>query len=649
MIKTKEKGTKSKNNLQKPLKIGHTKMLKPSLYQKVDKEKKKLIIAQIILFKSQYNLKSKYFSQLKFYHNIIQLLRRIKLSNKYLAFCIIKDYYKNKQKKYKYILNHFIKCKKIKVLAEFYKQHIFILKTNSIIRESLINNFQRFTDITRIQITSNYQTFNTIRLFYLHCFLNHIFCRNYYKAHTTDHLIKYKKIIMKKYHKKIIFQIKQLVRNKFKNNVFRKINGYYFFSQIKKQIHYKSLFLNLTKYYLIKSMYSKLISFKNNLHISEFKIGIAQMFFEEKTRKQFINMLKIKNKIINEFRNLILKYKKHSKYLIKNKINQEKNKIVYLIQKYSKYKTQKMMKHKVKFLKISIKMINQRKQKYLIHQDILFKKQSLVWQILHQNLIKKKQFTIFLNTFKIIHNNIIIRNNFDLMRYKAYKFIYQVELPNVVMYYIHNKLESKIYKFQFKQINKFYKKAKTIIRCKKIFQKKIHLAAYFDSKRKKIKSYESLKRLLVFLSCQSKVKKNTKQKLCSMIQQLPLIIRKSHQVKQSFSKYLYASWINQILISHIINIDCFCFNKNLLYSWLIKQKKTQKETICLSFCYFGNLINLILYKRFKKKMMITILQLHHYKLLIKAYICKLIKAKDSSLKLKKKIFLIKNACMKIEQ
>lgn len=621
---------------------------KPTIYQRVDREKRRQKAIQIIMFKSEYFLKRKHFKQLKFYHNIIQLRRRIKLSSKYIGFCIIKDNYFNKKEKYDFIINHFIKLQKIKVLSLFYKEYILNFKKNNILRESLISNFHHFITITKNNISSNYNSFNTIRLFYFRMLINKIFIKNYTQTCVNKNLITYKKMIRKRYQKKILQRIKKYIRIKYQTNLLRKIRAYdNFISQFKHHIQKKRVLNHATKYYFIKSIYSKLLLFSNNLHISESKNSIAQMFYEEKLKKKCINILRLKTELIKAFKNLVVKYGRYSKFLIKGKISQEKKKIGSLLKKYSKYKRQKLIDQKVHFFKVIDKMTNQKKKKFIISQFIFRKTQKNAWNILYNHWYHRKQFHIFLNTFKSIMNNIIRQNALHLMQYKVHRFNSQGKLPKIVSYYIQNKLEVKIFKLQYNQMKKFYKKAKRFIFNKKILQKKMHLAAYFDSKKKKVKCYESFKRLLIYVFCRKKVQSYTQAKLCHLIEKLPLKIHKTMSVQKSYHNYLYYSWMEKVIFAYtIINIDNIPFHKKIHLNWLIKlNQKKRRNTTLLSICYFAKIFYLILIKSVKRKMIQTILYDDHKKLLIKNYINKLIKAKKSSLELKNKFMTIKNECM----
>ena len=75
-------------------------MTKPSMYKRVDEEKKRIQIGKIITINHEYNLKKHYFRKLQFYHGIIQLRKRIKLSYKLWSFLILKNYYTQKKEKY---------------------------------------------------------------------------------------------------------------------------------------------------------------------------------------------------------------------------------------------------------------------------------------------------------------------------------------------------------------------------------------------------------------------------------------------------------------------------------------------------------------------------------------------------------------------
>ena len=152
----------------------NTNIIKPSMYKRVDEEKKRMRIGRIIANNTGFNLKRKYFNKLKFYHGIIQLRKRIKLSYKLWSFLILKNYYLQKREKYDDIIEHFDALRKIKVFALLYKEHVIQIKKNSLVRDCLVKNFELFINNTTKRLFIKSDTFKKKEKLYYNLFVRKV-------------------------------------------------------------------------------------------------------------------------------------------------------------------------------------------------------------------------------------------------------------------------------------------------------------------------------------------------------------------------------------------------------------------------------------------------------------------------------------------
>ena len=201
----------------------------------------------------------------------------------------------------------------------------------------------------------------------------------------------------------------------------------------------------------------------------------------------------------------------------KNQIKEEKTKIKNLILKYRKYKKEKIIPYKQFLLDYLQFRITQRLENKIAIEHYRKITKKKVYLALTEHAIKMTNFKIFLVKFKKVHNQVLMNNYIQMMRYKTHKFLINEKMPDIVAYYLNNKFDEKLKEFAFKQMKFFFIKTKKIIFNKIMNQRKMMFADELYTKKTKIKVMDCFRRYITYLSIRNKHNKYLKQKVINLL------------------------------------------------------------------------------------------------------------------------------------
>ena len=496
----------------------NTNIIKPSMYKRVDEEKKRMRIGRIIANNTGFNLKRKYFNKLKFYHGIIQLRKRIKLSYKLWSFLILKNYYLQKREKYDDIIEHFDALRKIKVFALLYKEHVIQIKKNSLVRDCLVKNFELFINNTTKRLFIKYDTFKKKEKLYYNLFVRKVISQFQIDNNINNSKLRYEDNKRTKEYSSFIQHIKTL--SFIKHNLFSLKSTFSymnFLSTIRDQIAHNNNLCKKGFGLSLKQNYRQFIHNYEEIKRNKKENEIALLFYSENMKRKILSILKRRLFIREQFQILIQNKYIQSKEKVKNQIKEEKTKIKNLILKYRKYKKEKIIPYKQFLLDYLQFRITQRLENRIAIEHYRKITKKKVYLALTEHAIKMTNFKIFLVKFKKVHNQVLMNNYIQMMRYKTHKFLINEKMPDIVAYYLNNKFDEKLNEFAFKQMKFFFIKTKKIIFNKIMNQRKMMFADELYTKKTKIKVMDCFRRYITYLSIRNKHNKYLKQKVINLL------------------------------------------------------------------------------------------------------------------------------------
>ena len=491
---------KPKSNTIKRIKPLHTayspnyNMAKPLLYKRVDEEKQRMKIGKMIQNNNEYLLKKKYFDLLKFYHNVIQLRKRIKLSYKLSAYLVIRNYYYIKTKKYEYIINHFNNKNKRKVFMMLLSQYITEHNKNIIIRLSLVKAIKHFINITTKQLLIKNNIFYSTEKFYYYKFIN-----NTAKLKATNN--KLISSFITAFHakrKQLYFRFIHFLKTKtfLKHNITNfktTFTSLTFFSNVKALCEAKRNNIAKAQHFHLKQAF---ISFYNQLHYKTKYIKLnrsaVEFYVKDLIFKKVFFYLHKHNYYVKKFREICKK--KYTSYInhVKDAIRNEKEQIGKLGLIGKVYRKEKEKQYKQFLFDFLLHKINSRKMNYKAY---VYHIRNIKWKFfkgLSMFFLKSRDYKIFVHNFKTMYNHSLIRHYLSLMLYHKSKKQKSSLLP--MSYTEYQNIQDKLYKLCHFQMHLFYRKCIKLIKSKQNNNENLSLAIdYFITKRKEqiLKAFKS--------------------------------------------------------------------------------------------------------------------------------------------------------------
>lgn len=493
-------------------------IVKPSMYKRVDEEKKRMRIGRIIANNTGFNLKRKYFNKLKFYHGIIQLRKRIKLSYKFWSFLILKNYYLQKREKYDDIINHFDDLRKIKVFALLYKEHVIQIKKNSLVRDCLIKNFELFINNTTKKLFIKYETFKKKEKLYYNQFVHKVFSQFQIDNAINSSRTLYENNKRKQLFSSFIQHIKTL--SFIKHNLFSLKSTFsymHFLSTVRGHIAHNNNLCKKGFGLSLKHNYKQFIHNYEEIKRHKKETEIAFMFYYENVKRKILSILKRRLFIQSQFQILVQNRYIQSKEKIKEQIKEEKTKIRNLILKYRKYKKDKIIPYKQFLLDYLQFRITQKLENKIALEHYRKTTKKKVYLSLTEHAIKMTNFKIFLVKFKKIHNQVLMNHYIQMMRYKTHKFLNNERMPSIVSYYLNNKYGEKLVEFASKQMKFFFIKTKKIIFSKIMNKNKMMIADELHRKKTKLKVIDCFRRYRTYINIKNKHDLYLKKKVIQLI------------------------------------------------------------------------------------------------------------------------------------
>lgn len=495
-------------------------MTKPSMYKRVDEEKKRIQIGKIITINHEYNLKKHYFRKLEFYHGIIQLRKRIKLSYKLWSFLILKNYYTQKKEKYNYILEHFNEIRKIRVFATLYREHIIQMKKNSLLKACLVKNFEKFINITTKNLYEKYELFKKNEKWFFKQFIKNINEQRKQFILSEMTMNNFNNLVKNRTYNDFLKQVKIIAFLKQNIISLKKTFSYMnFMARIKLIIEGKNAICRNVFGFCLKSNFQKFVKIIKEMKKIQKEKEISIMFYQENKKRKIFQILRRKNFLIQKLcylaKSKFLLTKERKKYIIKESKIKTRN----LILKYRQYKKEKIIPEKKFFLNLLVERVSYKIKNKMAKEHFIKTIEKKIYYYMTEYTIKMTNFKIFLFKFKKIYHQMLISNYLNLMKFKAHHDDNNKKLSHIVSYYLHKKLETQLVEFTYKQMQFFYKKTKKIILNKKLSTNKIVIAEELYKKKTKIKIFECFHKHHKYLLIRKKYNLYLKKKICNLLKQ----------------------------------------------------------------------------------------------------------------------------------
>ena len=460
-------------------------LAKPLMYKRVDEEKQRMKIGKLIQNNDEYLLKKRHFALLKFYHNVIQLRKRIKLSYKLSAYLVIRNHFFIQTKKYQHIINHFHNKSKQKVFTMLLSQYITEHNKHIIIRLSLVKAIKHFINITTKQLLIKHNTFYSTEKFFYYKFLT----STAKLKSANDKLISSFIAAFHAKRKQLYIRFIRFLKTKtfLKHNTTNfktAFTALAFFANAKALCEAKRTSVCKAQQFQLRQAFT---SFTRQIHYKTKYIKLnrraVEFYVKDLIFKKVFFYLHKHNYYVNRFRDICKrKYVSYVGY-VKDAIRKEKEQICKLALIGKVYRKEKEKQYKQFLFDFILHKINSRKMNYKAY---VYHVRSVKWKFfkyLSVFFLKSRDYKIFIHSFKTMYNHSLIRHYLSLMLQHKSKKQKSSFLP--ISYTEYQSIQDKLYKLCHFQMHLFYRKCVKLIKSKRNSAENLSLAIdYFTTKRK---------------------------------------------------------------------------------------------------------------------------------------------------------------------